>query len=82
MSLPAVMQHLQVLEACGLVRSEKVGRVRTATSSPPACAPAEGWLGRQRTDWEVRLDRLGGYLTENDSTEEHIIDRHPWHVHP
>jgi DNA-binding transcriptional ArsR family regulator len=69
MSLPAVMQHLQVLEACGLVRSEKVGRVRTCHVESAGLRAAEGWLGRQRTDWEVRLDRLGGHLTENDSTE-------------
>lgn len=65
MSLPAVMQHLQVLEACGLVRSEKVGRVRTCQIEPEALRLAEGWLGRQRTTWERQLDRLGDYLTES-----------------
>jgi DNA-binding transcriptional ArsR family regulator len=64
MSLPAVMQHLQVLEACGLVRSEKVGRVRTCHIEPPALRAAEDWLARQRTAWETRLDRLGDYLTD------------------
>jgi DNA-binding transcriptional ArsR family regulator len=68
MSLPAVMQHLQVLETCGLVRSEKVGRVRTCHVEPPALRAAEDWLARQRTAWETRLDRLGDHLT--DSTEE------------
>lgn len=66
MSLPAVMQHLQVLEACGLVRSEKVGRVRTCHVEPAGLRAAEGWLGRQRTAWEVHLDRLGDHLTEID----------------
>jgi DNA-binding transcriptional ArsR family regulator len=64
MSLPAVMQHLQVLEACGLVRSDKVGRVRTCHIEPAVLRAAEDWISQQRTAWESRLDRLGDYLTE------------------
>ena len=62
MSLPAVLQHLQVLEASGLVRSEKVGRVRTCRIEPDALRAAEAWVTGQRTAWETRLDRLGDYL--------------------
>jgi len=62
MSLPAVMQHLQVLEACGLVRSEKVGRVRTCHIEPAVLRLAENWISRQRTAWERNLDRLGDFL--------------------
>ncbi len=62
MSLPAAMQHLQVLEACGLVRSEKLGRVRTCQIVPDGLRVAEDWIGAQRTAWEGRLDRLGEYL--------------------
>jgi DNA-binding transcriptional ArsR family regulator len=62
MSLPAVMQHLQVLEASGLVRSEKVGRVRTCRIEPAALRTAEQWMAERRTSWERRLDRLDGYL--------------------
>jgi DNA-binding transcriptional ArsR family regulator len=62
MSLPAVMQHLQVLEACDIVRSEKVGRVRTCHIEPAALRMAEDWISRQRSVWETRLDRLGEYL--------------------
>lgn len=62
MSLPAVVQHLQVLEASGLVRSEKAGRVRTCHLEPAGLRMAEDWLRRQRTSWEDKLDRLGGYL--------------------
>ena len=62
MSLPAVMQHLRVLEASGLVRSEKVGRVRTCQIEPVALRSAEGWISERRTTWERRLDRLGQYL--------------------
>lgn len=62
MSLPAVMQHLQVLEACGLVRSEKAGRVRTCHIEPDALRAAEAWITAQRTAWEHCLDRLDNYL--------------------
>jgi DNA-binding transcriptional ArsR family regulator len=65
MSLPAVMQHLQVLEACGLVRSEKVGRVRTCRVEPRALRTAEQWITERRTLWERRLDRLGEYLVRH-----------------
>ncbi len=64
MSLSAVVQHLQVLEASGLVRSEKVGRVRTCRIEPVALQTAEYWIAERRTSWERRLDRLGDYLTE------------------
>jgi len=62
MSLPAVVQHLQVLELSGLVRSEKVGRVRTCRIEPKALSAAERWIGQRRAAWEHRLDRLGDYL--------------------
>jgi DNA-binding transcriptional ArsR family regulator len=62
MSLPAVMQHLAVLEASGLVRSEKSGRVRTCRVDPEALSLAERWINERRTEWERRLDRLGDYL--------------------
>ena len=61
MSLPAVVQHLQVLEASGLVRSEKVGRVRTCRIEPKALRSAEQWIAERRMIWERRLDRLGEY---------------------
>ena len=61
-SLPAVLQHLGVLEASGLVRSEKVGRVRTCHIEPAALRTAEQWIVGRRADWEERLDRLGEYL--------------------
>jgi len=64
MSLPAVVQHLRVLEASGLVRSEKTGRVRTCSIDPAALNSAERWISERRTTWESRLDRLGAYLAE------------------
>lgn len=66
MSLAAVVQHLQVLETSGLVRSSKVGRVRTCRIEPAALRPVERWITARRSDWEDRLDRLGEYLAEND----------------
>jgi DNA-binding transcriptional ArsR family regulator len=64
MSLPAVLQHLQVLEASGLVRSAKTGRVRTCRLEPAALSEAEGWVAARRAEWERRLDLLGDYLEE------------------
>lgn len=65
MSLPAVVQHLQILEESGLVRSEKVGRVRTCRIEPQALSLAEQWIAERRMNWERRLDRLGDYLAEH-----------------
>jgi DNA-binding transcriptional ArsR family regulator len=65
MSLPAVVQHLHVLEASGLVRSEKVGRVRTCRIEPAALRSAEQWIAERRASWERRLDRLGDYLAQH-----------------
>src|SRR5215212_6423180 len=66
MSLPAVVQHLQVLETSGLVRSEKIGRVRTCQIDPAALRPVEQWISARRSSWERRFDRLGEYLAESD----------------
>ena len=70
MSLPAVLQHLQVLEASGLVRSEKHGRVRTCRIDPGALQLAEQWINERRTTWERRLDRLGAFLAETANDPE------------
>ena len=61
-SLPAVLQHLDVLERSGLVSSEKVGRVRTCRIESAALQPAERWIRARRAGWERNLDRLGEYL--------------------
>jgi DNA-binding transcriptional ArsR family regulator len=70
MSLPATMQHLSVLEAAGLVRSEKVGRVRTCAIEAKALSQAEQWINGRRMEWEQRLDRLGDYLRTLESAQE------------
>lgn len=62
MSLPAVMQHLGVLEEAELIRSEKVGRVRTCRIEAVALGDAERWMADCRSEWEARFDKLGRYL--------------------
>ena len=62
MSLPAIVQHLAILEHTGFVHSEKVGRVRTFRMVPAALSLAEQWFNQRREQWEQRLDRLGEHL--------------------
>jgi len=62
MSLAAVMQHLQILEDSGLVRTEKLGRVRTCSVDPAGLAAMERWVRDRRSIWDRRLDRLGDLL--------------------
>jgi DNA-binding transcriptional ArsR family regulator len=66
MSLPAVMLHLKVLEASGLVKSEKQGRVRTCRIEAAMLSEAERWISERRAMWERNLDRLGDYLNQGD----------------
>lgn len=75
MALPSVVQHLKVLEKSGLVRSEKVGRVRTCRIEPKQLSAAERWISEQRAIWEARLDRLEAYLDELQA-QEHNDDGH------
>jgi DNA-binding transcriptional ArsR family regulator len=70
MSLPAVLLHLKVLEDCGLVTSQKVGRVRTCRIEPQMLSQAEKWVSERRQMWERNLDRLGAYLDETKTEEE------------
>jgi DNA-binding transcriptional ArsR family regulator len=70
MSLPAVVQHIDVLQKSGLVRSEKVGRVRTCRLEPAPMRSVERWIAQHRATWENRLDRLGDVLnTTYERTE-------------
>ncbi|HKD88325.1 MAG TPA: metalloregulator ArsR/SmtB family transcription factor [Streptosporangiaceae bacterium] len=70
MSLAAVVQHVQVLEESGLVRSQKLGRVRTCSLNPATLRSAEHWISERRTIIERRLDRLGDYLAETAESPE------------
>ena len=75
-SLPAVVQHLQVLETSGLIRSEKSGRVRTCRIEPAALRACERWISTRRETWERRLDRLGAYLDAAKRTEKRHASDH------
>jgi DNA-binding transcriptional ArsR family regulator len=71
MTLAAVLQHVQVLEASGLIRSQKTGRTRTCSINSEVLRTAETWITERRTLDERRLDRLGDYLARpTDITEE------------
>ncbi len=76
-SLAAVVQHLHVLEDCGVVRSEKVGRVRICRIEPAALRAAEQWMAERRAMLEGQLDRLGAYLAEHpDDSEQDSSSTH------
>lgn len=66
-TLAAVVQHLQVLEECGLVQTEKIGRVRTCRIEPGGLSVAQQWIADRRSMWERQLDRLGDFLAEEES---------------
>jgi DNA-binding transcriptional ArsR family regulator len=63
-SLAAVVQHIQLLEESGVIRTEKIGRVRTCRIEPQALTMVEQWLSARRRMWESHLDRLGVLLDE------------------
>jgi DNA-binding transcriptional ArsR family regulator len=66
MTLTAVVQHLQILEDCGLIRSEKVGRTRTCNIETAGFAVAETWIRDRRTVWDRRFDQLDALLGDPD----------------
>jgi DNA-binding transcriptional ArsR family regulator len=69
-SLPAVLQHIDVLQKSGLVRSEKNGRVRTCRLEPAPMRSVEQWIAQHRAMWESRLDQLGDVLKETSGGTE------------
>ena len=69
MSLSAVAQHIRLLQASGLIASEKIGRVRTCRIEPKALRTVEQWIAERRTVWERRFDRLGDFLAEQSETK-------------
>ncbi|MFP5075699.1 ArsR/SmtB family transcription factor [Rhizobium sp. YIM 134829] len=70
MALPSFLKHLKVLEAGGWIQSDKTGRIRICRLRPETAALAEDWLGRQRSLWEARLDRLDALLATMNSGGE------------
>ncbi len=76
MAMPSLLQHLQVLEKSRLIRSEKVGRVRTCAMEPSALGVAGAWIAEQRALWESRLDRMEAYVTRLQGKEKKHAKRH------
>jgi DNA-binding transcriptional ArsR family regulator len=72
-SLAAVLQHVQVLEACGLVRTRKVGRTRTCNIDPAVLRSVEGWISQRRAMVEQRLDRLAEYLASTADPPDAVL---------
>jgi DNA-binding transcriptional ArsR family regulator len=70
MSLAAVVQHVQVLETCGLVTTKKIGRRRMCQVEPVAVTAVEQWIADRRRSWESRLDRLGDLLDEEPKDQK------------
>jgi DNA-binding transcriptional ArsR family regulator len=75
MSMAAVLQHVQVLEASGLVRSRKVGRTRTCSINPAALRSVETWISERRAIVERRLDRLADYLASTADPSDAALAR-------
>jgi DNA-binding transcriptional ArsR family regulator len=74
-TLAAVVQHLQVLERSGIVRTEKVGRVRTCRIEPAGLDIVAEWIAERRSLWERRLDRLGDILVKEEQPMERSADK-------
>jgi DNA-binding transcriptional ArsR family regulator len=70
MSLAAVVQHIQLLEESGVIRTQKIGRVRTCRIEPQALGQVEQWVAERRAMWEQHFDRLGALLEEQKATPE------------
>jgi len=62
MALPSLMKHLSVLERSRVIRSNKVGRVRTCELVPKTLSQAERWMAEQRATWEARSDRMANFV--------------------
>lgn len=70
MALPSFMKHLRILENCGLIETEKIGRVRTCALHTESLETIEAWLAAQREIWERRLDRLELYVEKLKKEEK------------
>lgn len=71
MALPSFMKHVSVLEDCGLIRSSKVGRIRTCMLERKKLAAAERWFSKQRAMWANRYDNLDGLLAQLSGDDDH-----------
>lgn len=76
MTMPSLLQHLEVLEASRLIRTEKIGRVRTCELKGSALGVAGAWIAEQRAIWEGRLDRMEAYVASLQRKEKKHAKRH------
>ena len=70
MALPSLMKHVRILEGCGLIKTEKIGRIRTCALQAASLETIEEWLAAQREIWERRLDRLEVYVQKLKKEEK------------
>jgi DNA-binding transcriptional ArsR family regulator len=77
MALPSFMKHLAVLERSGVIRSNKLGRVRTCELVPKTLCQAERWMAEQRATWEARTDRMARLVENLHQEETHRAPRPP-----
>jgi DNA-binding transcriptional ArsR family regulator len=75
MALPSLMKHLRILESCGLIETEKIGRVRTCELHTASLETIEAWLAAQREIWERRLDRLELYVEKMKKEEKASVGK-------
>jgi DNA-binding transcriptional ArsR family regulator len=75
MALPSFLQHLNLLEDCSLIRSEKIGRVRMCRLEPKVLSAAENWIESQRLTWANRLDALEDYVAKKMRQNQRTNDR-------
>lgn len=68
-ALPSFMKHVRALEANGLIRTAKSGRVRTCTLDRKRLSLVDDWLAEQRNIWETRTDRLEQLITKSEDTK-------------
>jgi DNA-binding transcriptional ArsR family regulator len=80
MALPSFMKHLTVLERMGVIRSNKVGRIRTCELRPRALTQAEQWMAAQRATWEARSDRMSAFVENLHQEQLSHAKRHPRQV--
>jgi DNA-binding transcriptional ArsR family regulator len=77
MALPSFMKHLSVLERSGVIRSSKIGRVRTCELVPRGLTQAQRWLAEQRETWEARSDRMTRFVEKLHQEESPHDPRKP-----
>lgn len=66
MALPSFMKHVRTLEATGIIRTAKSGRVRTCVLNRERLQLVDDWLAAERRSWEASTDRLEALVTQEE----------------